>query len=134
MKDIKISYMIVAQNINYVKVNDGDIQFSIVEPLVSIHIPEFPTLLKCRVAFTATGMEYGEAYRTFFKVNEPDGKVALEKEKKIVCDTHSVSLVVTTFVQDIEITLFEPGKYTFEAGFRDVISEKYTLHVWQGEV
>lgn len=133
MDNIKIEYVIVAEDINYVRVNDGDVKFSIVEPLVSVHIPGLPKIFGCRVAFTVTGMEYGEEYNPFFTVRDPDGTAVLKNEQKFVCDTHSADLVVTTFVQDIKIHMYSPGEYTFEVGIKNGPKQSYTLYVWQGE-
>ena len=132
MGDIKIPYVVVAQDIDYVKINDGERKFAIVDPLINLEVDKLPSKLKTRVAFSTVGMNYGEKYTAVFFLFDPVGREIINKEQTIMCNDFDSKPVVTTFVQNAEFDIFEAGEYVFKVGIKDQVLADYTLYISEG--
>ncbi|WP_339194232.1 hypothetical protein MKY95_20890 [Paenibacillus sp. FSL P4-0176] len=137
MEDIKISYVIVARDIDYISVDNDDMQgsqFAIIEPLIGLEVATIPFLIKTRVAFTTVGMTLGEEYDTFFYLFDPNGKEIIKKEKKFLCRDNDSNPIVTTFVHNSGFNIEAFGEYVFKVGLKNIVSSEYTLYISEGVI
>lgn len=137
MGDIKISYVIVAREIDYISVNHNDMngsKFAIIEPLIGLEVISIPQMINTRIAFTTVGMTLGEEYKTFFTLTDPNGKEIIIKEKKFKCEDNDSNPIVTTFVHNSAFNIEAYGEYVFKVGLKGHVSSEYTLYVSEGVI